>query len=634
MSTPTHIGKRDPEDGTYNPGLQTEIEPVVRDDAIYNAFVASITPSDTLGSGAEKYQQDIFNRAPLSGLFGFWNTHREITISVSSQDVPAAPKITHTYTNLEINQAITLPVLGFVARPKIATECLVTISDGTIQRELSVLVAPLPLTDSEADITTGFPEIKVNKTATQDDVGDDLYFTVIAPQRAFIAFDRQGNVRWYVCAGNSETPPELCLPVYNNLRLSDGSFIGSDVYLQHYYQPEDMGINEPLGQRELWRFDITGRVLGIYFLRDRAHHSLMELPGENALLYASDYISVRKSGEGPNPDNANQGPSSEDCIAILDLSTGYEKVYYDLRVILNFWRTPVPMDLSVPYTYDWAHVNQVVFHSYSNQILASCRHQGAVIGIDRETGALRFICANHDDWQATQSGIPTTDWSELLLTPINPETGLAYDLTDPLQKEHADTNFWMWGQHNVQLVPSTISDPAIIEFSVFNNGNYRTRNRNVGVVASDNASRCAHYLVDLNNKQVKLEFEYGQNAPGAAGYSPYVSTANFFNYQDNEAMPRLLANFGGSIFQENSAYPAGLPVTLEPGVSDSQDPLEERMGNYQGRTLFQEVDLNTLNPLFEIELTSGKYKTPPTEADDIRRVDLYSFRAYKMPLYS
>jgi len=634
MATPSHIGQRDPADGSYNPGIQTNVPPVVRDNNLYDTFTADITSAITLGSGNEKYQQDLFNRSPLSGVLGFWNLSTKIVVTVSSPDVPSAPTITHTYSTLPINQPVIIPVLGFLARPQITTECSVIISDGTNQFQTTVNLAPLPLTDAESSSAVGFPEIQVNKTATVEEVGDDLYFAIIAPQRAFIALDRQANIRWYVTGGDPINSPELCLPIYNNLRLSDGTFIGSDTFLNFYYTPTNFGEHEPRGQRELWRFDMTGRVQSIYFVRDRAHHSLTELAGENSLLIASDYISIRNSGEGPNPDGANQGPSCEDCIAILDLATGFEKAYYDLRLILNFWRTPVPMDLSVPYTYDWAHVNQVDYDSGNNLLIASCRHQGAIIGIERASGALKFISGNHDDWQATETGIPTTDWSDLLLTPINPATGSAYDLSDPVQKIEADRNFWTWGQHNVQSIQQSVFNSPYVDFSVFNNGNYRTRTSGSGAVASENASRCMHYRVDLDTREVRLLTEYGETELAATGYSPYVSTAYFYNFEDNAASPRLFANFGGSIFQENSEYPAGLPVTLEPGVSDRVDLKEERYGTFQGRVIIQEIDLTTRLPLFEIQMTSGVYKTPPSGESDVRRVDLYSFRAYKMPLYS
>ncbi|MGL4724576.1 MAG: aryl-sulfate sulfotransferase [Scandinavium sp.] len=633
MAIPTHIGHRDPGDGSYNPGLQTEIEPVTRDNLLCDAFVASLDATTTLGSGAEQFGLDVFSRAPLSGLIGFWNTSAQVTVTVSSTDVPSAPAISKTWADLAVEQVITLPVLGFVARASVTTECQVSVTDGINTFETSVTIAALPPTDTEAGITNGFPEIQVNQTAEQADVGDALYFSVVSPSRAFIAFDRQAYVRWYVLAGDPDNAPELCLPTYNTVRLSDGTFIGSDDHLQQYYTPADLALDEPLGQRELWRFDMTGRVHGIYFIRDRAHHSLYELPGENALLYASDYISTRHSGEGPNPDNANQGPTSEDCIAILNLATGFESVYYDLRIIMNFWRTPVPLDLSIPNTYDWVHLNQVVFDNNTGLLIASCRHQGAVVGIERETGELRFISANHDDWQETETGDITTDWSDLLLTPVNSDTGLPYDLSEPVQKAEANRTFWTWGQHNVQVTNSAAGS-GIIEFSIFNNGNFRTRDMSHGVVASENASRCARYQVDLDSREVRKLFEYGESEVGATGYSPYVSTADFFNFQEDSAASRLLANFGGSNFQQNADYPTGLPVTLEPGYSDRIDPADDLPETFQGRMILQEIDLTTTTPLFEIELTSGAYKLPDGDETDIRRVDLYSFRAYKMSLYS
>ena len=633
MAIPTHIGQRDPGDGSYNPGLQTEIEPVILDNIRYDEFIATITASDILGSGTEKYRQDLFGRSPLSGLFGFWNTSTDITVTVSSPDVPVAPPISHTYRNLPVNQVISLPVLGFLARSSVSTECQIFITDSVNTFQLSVTIAALPLTDSEAGGADGFPEISIVQTAEESVVGDDLYYSAISPSRAFIAFDRQACVRWYVTAGNSDNAPAFCLPTYNTVRLSDGTFIGSDDHLRHYYVPVNLGENEPLGQRELWRFDATGRVLGVYFIRDRAHHSLFDIPGENALLYTSDYISNRNGGEGPDAGGANQGPTSEDCIAILDLDTGYEKAYYDLRIIMNFWRTPVPKDLSVPHTYDWVHLNQVVFDPDTQLLLASCRHQSAVVGIDRQSGELRFISANHDDWDVTESGTPTSGWSDLLLIPINPNTGQPYDLAVPLQKLEADRIFWTWGQHNVQVMPNTSGNPSLVEFSIFNNGNYRTRSLTAGVVASRNASRCARYQVDLDSRQVRKLSEYGETGVGAKGYSSYVSTAGFYNFRGDAGTPRLLANFGGSVFQENSSFPSGLPLTLEPDVSDRIDPEEILLGTVQGRVILQEIDLNTATPVFEIELTSGVFKPPLSVGNDVRRIDFYSFRAYKMSLY-
>ena len=152
-------------------------------------------------------------------------------------------------------------------------------------------------------------------------------------------------------------------------------------------------------------------------------------------------------------------------------------------------------------------------------------------------------------------------------------------------------------------------------------------------MASENASRCSRYQVDLVNREVRKLFEYGETEVGADGYSSYVSTATFFNHDNDTSQPRLLANFGGSIFQENgSGVDTGLALTLKPDESDRQDPLEQVDGNYQGRTILQEIDLNTNLPVFELRLTSGSYKTTAT-GDTLRRAELYAFRAYKMPLY-
>ena len=631
MAIPTHIGQRDPGDGTYNPGLQTNIPPVIRDNALYDSFISTITSADTLGSGNEKYQQDLFGRSPMSALLGFRSTGAEITVTVSSTDEPTAPAITQTWSDLAADQIVVLPVLGFLARSNMTTECQVVVTDGVNTFRKEVTLAALPPDDSDGVTTNGFPKVQVMTTAGQDEVSDDLYFVILSERRANIAFDRLANVRWYVRAGDPDEDPALWLPVFNTVRLSDGTFIGSDDHLQYYYTPPDLKENEPPGLRELWRFDATGRVHGIYFIRDRAHHSLIEVPGENALLYASDYISARNAGEGPLTP-ANQGPSGEDCIAILDLGTGYEKVYYDLRIIMNFWRLPVPTDLSVPFIYDWIHINQVYLDSDTHLLIASCRHQSAIIGIERETGSLRFISAPSDGWEASESGIPVTDWSNLLLHPVNPAPKGSGHSTVSARSGDENNDFWTWGQHNVREIIKSTSDPDIIRFSVFNNGNYRTRDQSEGVVASANASRCSRYEIMLSSKEISLQATYGESELGPEGYSSFVSTAHFFNHNDDPEQPRLFANFGGIIFQDNgSGTDTGLPLTLMPGESDRQDPQEKVNGTYQGRVILQEVDLNSRMPVFEIRLTSGSFKYPGSGT--LRRAELYCFRAYKMPLY-
>ncbi|EOC1567627.1 hypothetical protein ACI1AR_003027 [Cronobacter dublinensis] len=106
--------------------------------------MATINAADTLGSGSEKYQQDLFGRSPLSGTLGFWNISTDITVTVFSTSVPSAPAITHTYSNLSVNQAIALPVPGFLSRPQVTTECRIIVTD-SINAVICLIRYPVPV---------------------------------------------------------------------------------------------------------------------------------------------------------------------------------------------------------------------------------------------------------------------------------------------------------------------------------------------------------------------------------------------------------------------------------------------------------------------------------------------------------
>ena len=71
-------------------------------------------------------------------------------------------------------------------------------------------------------------------------------------------------------------------------------------------------------------------------------------------------------------------------------------------------------------------------------------------------------------------------------------------------------------------------------------------------------------------------------------------------------------------YYDHAAYTDGLALTIEPGYSDRIDPAEDLLGPFQGRVILQEVDLNTATPLFDIQLTSGKFKMPAGDESDIR----------------
>ncbi len=86
---------------------------------------------------------------------------------------------------------------------------------------------------------------------------------------------------------------------------------------------------------------------------------------------------------------------------------------------------------------DWLHINQSYINEPNNLLICSGRHQSAIFGVNVDSGELRFIMANHEDW--------SDEFKQYLLTPVDDDGVPLYDLTSPGGIDAADKNFWTWG---------------------------------------------------------------------------------------------------------------------------------------------------------------------------------------------
>lgn len=116
----------------------------------------------------------------------------------------------------------------------------------------------------------------------------------------------------------------------------------------------------------------------------------------------------------------------------------------------------------------------------------------------------------------------------------------------------------------------------MVEFMVFDNGNYRSRVDSKSLLPPDNYSRVVHFIVDLNAMTVMRPFEYGKEL-GARGYSSCVSAKEVLQNGN------IVVHFGDCTFDEN-----GRAISCQPGDSDIIDPQEgnEALGNL----LLQEIE--------------------------------------------
>lgn len=309
--------------------------------------------------------------------------------------------------------------------------------------------------------------------------------------------------------------------------------------------------------------------------------------------------------QGIVPDNAmvlSHTAIYQQCLAQIDETNTPQNAL----ITLNPFGTAPGEDQTVQ---DWLHINQSYVNEINNLLIASGRHQSAVIGIDLETQALRFILSTHEDWAEA--------YQPYLLTPVDSDGNTLFDFSNPDDVAAANLDFWCWGQHNAVEVSN--DEPGIVEFMVFDNGNFRSRDDTKSLLPPDNYSRIVHFVVNLNTMTVTRPFEYGK-ALGARGYSSCVSA------KEIQPNGNIVVHFGDCTFDEN-----GRAISCQPGDSDLVDPQEgsEAMGNL----ILQEIDPATQSVLFEATMTSGVYKNAATNGDGYR-YDITSFRVYKQDLYA
>lgn len=530
-----------------NQGIDKENLLVKNHTRIYNTLLTHVSDHPETVS----VSLNPYGTAPLSGYLGVWvNNDEPVKIQVTD-DLDSIPV---AYDYVPAAGANLVPLLGLT--PGAANRVHLTKADAS-EFEAVIITNPAPLTDAEGADGNGFPIYEVTSPAINPPSSiTELYFTAFA-DRYHVGVDVNGVVRWYTTSD---------IPTFNFERISNGHFLSAS--------------NNFDKTKRIYEFDMVGRVHHIYKLDNRCHHSIYELPNGNLLLPSE-----------------NTGITDEDGLSIIDRETGRELNYYDIREVLDMKRPPVP---SASTENDWLHINQACLNVTNNLILVSSRHQGA-FGIKAETGELAFVLANHEDWRE--------EFRPYLLTPVDSKGAKLYDLTKPEDIDKADKEFWSWGHHAILEVKNTTV--GIVEFLLFDNGNYRSRDPRKALIPDDNHSRIVHYKVDLRAMTVEKVFEYGTENPGCKGYSSYVSNQNIL------ANGNYFINFGGGVVDEN-----GRRATIADNHSDITDPLVT--ARTHGMVLLQEIDPKTQELQLELTATPGVL----VKGRDF----FYSFRSHKLTL--
>lgn len=316
-----------------------------------------------------------YGKSPLTALVIFRTTNSvSPTVTIHGDD--DLTTFTHTFDSSTDHY---LPIYGLYAD----RDNKVTISykdgDQSVTKDITITTDKLP------DDMVPPTEVKANK----EKLANELYFFTPSSKGYTVAYDVNGDVRWYI---DQQAPWKID-------RLDNGHLLLSTERL----------INQPYYTTGLYEMDLLGKVYTEFSLPGGYHHDYFEMANGNLLVSSDDF-------------NSDAG-TVEDYIVELDRQTGEIVKKFDLKEVLNTddgksenWSS-----------YDWFHNNSVWYDEKTNVVILSGRHKDAVIAIDYDSGKLKWIIGDPTNWDE--------EYQKYFFTPVG------------------DDFEWQWSQHAAMVTP-------------------------------------------------------------------------------------------------------------------------------------------------------------------------------------
>jgi len=236
------------------------------------------------------------------------------------------------------------------------------------------------------------------------------------------------------------------------------------------------------------------------------HHDLVEVGAGESFLTTADL--VRTVDDFPTDEN---DPTVRETTPVLDqpaiefAADGTVLHEWHFLDLLNPRRIAFDATLGLPAAADSIHSNAVILDPRDNSIIASLRHQDAVVKVSRDDRVLEWILGPHDNWEG---------FEQFLLTPVG----------EPFA--------WPWHQH----APQITSRGTLL---LFDNGTYRA-SPFTGQQKLDptlNFSRAVEYEIDENAKTIRQAWEF---VDPERLYAPFVGSA-----YELSATGNVLITYGG-----------------------------------------------------------------------------------------
>ena len=316
-----------------------------------------------------------YGKSPLTALVIFRTTN-SVSPTVTIQGDDDLTTFSHTFDSSTDHY---LPIYGLYAD----RDNKVTISykdgDQSVTKDITITTDKLP---DDMVLPT---EVKTNK----EELANELYFFTPSSKGYTVAYDVNGDVRWYI---DQQATWKID-------RLDNGHLLLSTERL----------INQPYYTTGLYEMDLLGKVYTEFSLPGGYHHDYFEMANGNLLVSSDDF-------------NSDAG-TVEDYIVELDRQTGEIVKKFDLKEVLNTddgksenWSS-----------YDWFHNNSVWYDEKTNVVILSGRHKDAVVAIDYDSGKLKWIIGDPTNWDE--------EYQKYFFTPVG------------------DDFEWQWSQHAAMVTP-------------------------------------------------------------------------------------------------------------------------------------------------------------------------------------
>lgn len=281
-----------------------------------------------------------YDISPLTALILFETDNVEkVTITIKGKDEKTTIK--HTF---EEGSNHILPIYGLY--PDYENTIIITAGNAT--KEIKIK-------------TETFPDDIVLPTkiyAEKDKINNDLIFLSPAAKGYVVAYDMNGDVRWYLTENFS----------WDIKKLKNGHLLLGSYRL----------VNSPYYTIGFDEMDFTGKIYNEYVLPGGYHHDVFEMENGDFLIASNDF---------------SKG-TVEDNVVLMDRTTGEIKKTWNIDNI-------IPTDESKSENWiehDWFHNNAVWYDKNTNSITLSGRHLDIVINIDFDSGKLNWILGDNTNW--------------------------------------------------------------------------------------------------------------------------------------------------------------------------------------------------------------------------------------------